>query len=166
MGATGRKTMENKDRYTGNSLLRAAGGAFVLLAAAALLGCGSDNSTGPARVRFPSSVSASAASCGTVKVLPAGATDSVDVQTYNLSATWQATGTWKAMFVNAGTGKILATTATDATQTKTSVIVGSGGTVSSCQFKKGDIVYAILYPDGSSPVQSDADLTPTLTVGS
>ena len=164
MGATGRKTMENKDRYTGNSFLRAAGGAFVLLAAAALLGCGSDNSTGPARVRFPSSVSASAAGCGTVVV--STGVSATNVQTYNVSATWQATGTWKAVFVNAGTGKILGTTATDATQTKTSVIVGSDGKISSCQFKAGDIVYAILYPAGSSPVQSDADLTATLTVGS
>lgn len=158
--------MKMKFAYRSTMTRTAGRVSLAILGAAALLGCGTSNdSTGPARVRFPSSISANAAGCGTV-VVGTGAS-ATNVQTYNLSATWQATGMWKAMFVNAGTGKILATSATDATQTKTSVILASDGTVtSSCQFKKGDIAYAILYPEGASPVQSDADLTPTLTVGS
>lgn len=165
MGATGGNTMRREFAHRGISFRNAGKKTLLFLAAAAIVGCGSDDdATGPARTHFASSISASATGCGLAEVVTG--TDTTHVQSYNLTATWQATGTWKAIFVNAGTGQILATTATDATQTKTSVIVGSDGEVSSCQFKKGDIVYAILYPDGSSPVQSDADLTPTLTVGS
>jgi hypothetical protein len=165
MDATGRKSMEKKEWYSANSLLRAGGSGFVLLGAAAILGCGGDDSTGPARIRYPSSITANATGCGTVVV--GTGTSATNVQTYNLSTTWQATGTWQAEFVNAGTGKILATTKIDETPTKTSIVLAKDGSVaSSCQFKKGDIVYAILSPAGSDPVKSDADLTATLTVGS
>ena len=162
--------MERKKFWYGADALRHASGAgLALLAAAAMVACGSDNSTGPARVHIPSSIAASAVGCGTVKVAtdPGNKnSDSVDVQTYNLSATWQATGTWKAMFVDIGTGKTLATTAVDANQTKTTVIRNAAGAVTSqCQFKKDALAYAILFPDGDQPVASDADLTATITVG-
>jgi len=162
--------MEKKSWYGGYTLRRASSAGLALLAAASIVACGSDNSTGVARVHIPSSIAASAVGCGTVKVAtdPGNKnSDSVDVQTYNLSATWQATGTWRAMFVDVGAGKTLATTTVDANQTKTTVIRNAAGAVTSqCQFLKGTVAYAILFPDGTAPVASDADLTPTITVGS
>ncbi|MFL5552943.1 MAG: hypothetical protein ACJ8AB_01195 [Gemmatimonadaceae bacterium] len=155
--------MEKKDRSSGNPLLRYVGSVFALLAAAAVVGCGSDDdSTGPARVHYPSSITASATGCGLAEVVVGK--DTTHVQSFNATATWQASGTWKAIFVNASTGKVLATTAADASQTKTSVTVAAGKSTA-CAYHLGDIAYAILFPDGDSPVASDADLTPTLTVG-
>ncbi|MFL5595507.1 MAG: hypothetical protein ACJ785_12985 [Gemmatimonadaceae bacterium] len=154
--------MEKKDRYSGNSLLRSAAGAFALLAGVALVGCGSDDdATGPARVHYPSSITASATGCGLAEVVVGK--DTTHVQSFNATATWQATGTWKAIFVNASTGKVLATTPIDASQTKSSVTVAAGKSTA-CAFHLNDIAYAILFPDGATPVPSDADLTPTLTV--
>src|SRR5689334_4713650 len=115
MGATGRGTMEKKLWYGVNAFRHAGKGGLALLVAASMLACGSDDSMGPARVHIPSSIAASAAGCGTVVV------GTQNVQTYNLSATWQATGTWRAMFVDVGTGKTLATTDVDASQTKLSI---------------------------------------------
>jgi len=161
MYATGRRnTMRRKFSYRGIG-----GGktTLLLLAAAAIVGCGDDDdATGPARVHIPSSITASATGCGLGNFIVDK--DTTQVQTYNLTATWQATGTWKAIFVNASTGKVLATTAVDANQTKSSVTVAAGKSTA-CAFFLGEIAYAILFPDGDAPVASDADLTPTLTVG-
>ena len=157
--------MDKKFWYGGHALRHAGRAGLALLAAASMSACGSDDdSTGPARVHIPSSIAASATGCGTVVVGTGAAAH--NVQTYNLSATWQATGTWKAMFVDIGTGKTLATTAVDANQTKTTVIRNTAGAITAqCQFKAGDLAYAILFPDGDQPVASDADLTATITVG-
>ena len=156
--------MEKKFWYGSHALRHAGRGGLALLAAGSLLACGSDDSTGPARVHIPSSIVASAAGCGTVVV--GTGTAAHDVQTYNLSATWQATGTWKAVFVDVGSGNTWITDV-DASQTKTSVIRDEDGVVTDeCEFKAGDVAYAILFPDGDAAVQSDADLTPTITVGS
>ena len=152
--------MEKKVWYGSNALRHASSAGLALLAAASMVACGSDDSTGPARVHIPSSIAASATGCGTVVV------GTANVQTYNLTATWQATGTWKAMFVDIGTGKTLATTAVDANQTKVSIERDDNGVITKqCLFKKGDVAYAILFPDGDQPVASDADLTATITVG-
>lgn len=155
--------MWRKFSYRGNGFRHGGKTTLLLLATAAFAGCGGDDdATGPARVRFPSSITASATGCGLGERVVG--TDTTQVQSYNLTATWQATGTWKAMFVNASTGNVLATTAVDASQTKSSVTV-SAGKSTACAFLLNDLAYAILFPDGATPVPSDADLTPTLTVG-
>ena len=154
--------MEKKVWYGGNAFRHAWKGGLALLAGASLLACGADdNPAGVTRVHIPSSIAASATGCGTVVV------DGANVQTYNLSATWQATGTWRAMFVDVGTGKTLATTDIDASQTKVSIErdPDTGAITKQCLFKKGDVAYAILFPAGDQPVASDADLTATITVG-
>jgi hypothetical protein len=161
--------MERKFKYRGNAFRLAANSAMLLLAGGMVLGCGSsDETTGPdPRVRFAKTITASPTGCGTVKVLPAGKTnpaDSVSVQTYNASATWQVTGTWRAIFVNVLPGSVAATTVADATPTKTSVTV-EDGVPKSCEYKAGDRAYAILQPAGASPVAADADATETIVVG-
>jgi hypothetical protein len=162
--------MERKFRYRGNAFRLAANSAMLLLAGGLVLGCGSDDeTTGPdPRVRFAKTITASPTGCGTVKVLPAGKTDpadSVDVQTYNVTATWQVpSGMWRAIFVNVLAGQVAATTDADANQTKTSVTV-EDGVAKSCEYKAGDRAYAILQPAGSSPVAADADATETIVVG-
>ena len=106
---------------------------FVLILSAA---CGSDNSTGPARVHYASTLTAT--KCANAK--------------YSLTANWQATGTWQAVFTSeTGTTAISETSPVDANQTKTS----------SCLFLTGTMVYAILVP---VTVPADADATPTLTL--
>ena len=155
--------MRREFAYRGISFRNAGRATLFLLACAAIVGCGgSDDSTGPARTHFASSISASSTGCGLTQVVVDD--DTSFVQSFNLSATWQATGTWKAIFINAGSGKVLATTPIDGNQTKTSVTI-DGGKSTACAFLLNDIAYAILYPDGTAPVASDADLTPTLTVG-
>lgn len=155
--------MEKKFSYKGSSFRDLGIKGLALFAMAAGLACsGSDyDSTGPARVRYPSSITATVAtSCTTAP--PEGYTG----PRYNLTATWQATGTWKASFVNVGSGKVVATTGTDASQSKSSVIVDekTKQVTDDCAFVKGDIAYAILYPAGDTPVAADADLTPTVTI--
>ena len=154
--------MRRKFSYRGIGFRHGGKTTFLLLAAAAIVACGDDDSTGPARMHFPSSITASATGCGLGDFIVGK--DTTKVQTYNLTATWQATGTWKAIFVNASTGKVLATTAVDANQSKSSVTVAAGKSTA-CAFFLNENAYAILFPDGATPVPSDADLTPTLTVG-
>jgi hypothetical protein len=96
--------------------------------------CGSD-STGAARVRFPSTITA--AVCGNGK--------------YSLTANWQATGTWQAVFTSETGAATTETSAVDASQTKTST----------CIFLTKTMVYAILVP---VTVSADADATPTITL--
>ncbi len=155
--------MRREFEYRGISFRNAGRATLFFVACAAIVGCGgSDDSTGPARLHFPSSIAASATGCGLGDRIVG--TDTTHVQSYNLTATWQATGTWRAIFVNASSGKTLATTAIDGNQTKSSITVAAGKSTA-CAFLLDDIAYAILSPDGDSPVASDADLTPTLTVG-
>ena len=155
--------MRREFEYRGISFRNAGRAALIFFAATAIVGCGgSDDSTGPPRTHFASSISASSTGCGLGERVVGK--DTTHVQSFNLSATWQATGTWKAIFVNASTGKTLATTAIDGNQTKSSVTVAAGKSTA-CAFLLDDIAYAILSPDGDSPVAADADLTPTLTVG-
>ena len=161
MFETGGKTMRMKFSYRGNAFRLAARGAMLLLGSGVVLGCGADElSTGPdPRARFTSSISASPTGCGTVVV------NSQNVQTYNVSATWQVPGgTWKAIFVNVLLGSVAATTVADASQTKTSVTV-EDGVAKSCEYKAGERAYAILQPAGESPVEADADATQTIVVG-
>ena len=170
MFETGGKTMRMKFPYRGNAFRLAARGAMLLLGSGIVLGCGADDlTTGPdPRARFTSSISASPTGCGTVRLLPAGKTapaDSVDVQTYNVSTTWQVPGgTWRAIFVNVLKGSVAATTVADASQTKTSVTV-EDGVAKSCEYKAGERAYAILQPAGATPVAADADATQTIVVG-
>jgi hypothetical protein len=104
---------------------------FILILTAA---CGSDNSTGPARAHFTSTLTAT--KCANAK--------------YSLTANWQATGTWQAVFTSeTGATAVSETSPVDANQTKTS----------SCLFTPGTKVYAILVP---VTVLADADNTPTL----
>ena len=161
MFETGGKTMRMKLPYGGNAFRLAARGAMLLLGSGIVLGCGSDDlTTGPdPRTRFVSSISASPTGCGTVVV------NAQDVQTYNVSTTWQVPGgTWRAIFVNVLKGSIAATTVADATQTKTSVTV-EDGVAKSCEYQAGERAYAILQPAGASPVEADADATQTIVVG-
>jgi hypothetical protein len=162
----GGKTMRMKLPYGGNAFPLAARGAMLLLGSGIVLGCGADAlTTGPdPRVRFASSISASPTGCGTVVVTDAQGVPH-DVQTYNVSATWQVpSGTWRAIFVNVLKGSVAATTVADATQTKTSITV-EDGVAKSCEYKAGERAYAILQPAGSSPVAAEADATQTIVVG-
>ena len=161
MFETGGKTMRMKLPYGGNAFRLAVRGAMLLLGSGIVLGCGSDDlTTGPdPRARFTSSISASPTGCGTVVV------NAQDVQTYNVSTTWQVPGgTWRAIFVNVLKGSVAATTVADASQTKTSVTV-EDGVAKSCEYKAGERAYAILQPAGTSPVEADADATQTIVVG-
>jgi hypothetical protein len=167
MGATGRKTMERKFRYRGNAFRLAANGAMLLLAGGLVLGCGmgEDFTTEPdPRARFAKSISSSPTGCGLTVPVVTG-TDTTYVQGYNVSATWEVTGTWKAIFVNVLPGKVAATTEADANQTKVSIFVDEKGVTQKCLFAAGNRAYAILSPDGTSPVNGDADTTPTIVVG-
>jgi hypothetical protein len=153
--------MRMKFPYRGNAFRLAARGAMLLLASGIVLGCGADDlTTGPdPRARFVSSISASPTGCGTVVV------NAQNVQTYNVSTTWQVPGgTWRAIFVNVLKGSVAATTVADASQTKTSVTV-EDGVAKSCEYKAGERAYAILQPAGTSPVAADADATQTIVVG-
>jgi hypothetical protein len=96
--------------------------------------CGSDT-TGVARVRFPSTIAATACPNGK----------------YSLTANWQATGTWQAVFTSETGDPTTETSAVDANQTKTST----------CIFLTKTLVYAILVP---VTVSADADATPTITL--
>ena len=155
--------MEKKFWFRGVMSRLGAKGATLLLVSGIVLGCGGPDklTTGPdPRVRFAKSISASATGCGTVVV------DNQNVQTYNVSATWQVPSgtTWRAIFVNVLSGKVAATTVADASQTKTSVTV-EDGVAKSCEYKAGERAYAILQPAGASPVAADADATQTIVVG-
>ena len=157
--------MERKFRYRGNAFRLAANSAMLLLAGGLVVGCGSDNeTTGPdPRVRFAKTITASPTGCGTVVV--GTGTAARNVQTYNITTTWQVPGgTWRAIFVNVLPGSVAATTVADATTTKTSVTV-EDGVPHSCEYKAGDRAYAILQPAGATPVAADADATETIVVG-
>lgn len=153
--------MRRKFLFSRNSVHYGGQVALAALLGATLLGCGADSFTTGAdpRVRFTKSIAASATGCGTIVV------NNKTVQTYNVSATWQVpSGTWRAIFVNVLPGQIAATTAADATPTKTSVTV-EDGVAKSCEFAPGDRAYAILQPAGATPVAADADATSTIVVG-
>ena len=152
--------------YRGTSVPYAGKIGLALLVSGALWACGSDDDvTGPdPRVRFASTVAASATGCPIVTVTDANKVDH-QVQSYNVTATWQASGMWSAVFVRVLDGKILATSDTTANQTKTSVGIDSKGKAYSCLYLKGDLAYVILQPAGATPVNGEADTTPTITVG-
>jgi len=86
-------------------------------------------------VRFPSTITAAACPNGK----------------FSLTANWQATGTWQAVF----------TSETGAATSETSVIDASQTKTSACIFLTKTIVYAILVP---VTVSADADATPTITL--
>jgi hypothetical protein len=111
---------------------RTGGALFFLLILAGA--CGSDT-TGAARARFPSTITA--AVCANGK--------------FSLTANWQATGTWKAIFTSETGTATTETSLVDANQTKTST----------CIFTTKTMVYAILFP---VTVDADADATPTITL--
>jgi hypothetical protein len=98
--------------------------------------CGGSDTTGVARARFPSTIAATACANGK----------------YSLTANWQATGTWQAVFTSeTGATAVSETSPVDANQTKTST----------CIFVTKTMVYAILVP---VTVAADADATPTITL--
>jgi hypothetical protein len=97
--------------------------------------CGGSDTTGVARVRFPSTLTAAACPNGK----------------FSLTANWQATGTWQAVFTSETGAATSETSPVDASQTKTS----------SCIFLTKTMVYAILVP---VTVAADADATPTITL--
>jgi hypothetical protein len=108
--------------------------------------CGGSDSTGPARVHYTSTLAAT--KCANV----VDTTGKVVGAKYSLTANWQAVGTWQAVFTSeTGATAISETSPVDANQTKTS----------SCLFRNGTMVYAILVP---VTVPADADNTPTLTL--
>ena len=131
---------KDQQRSPGDSFLsrnlhmtsRTIGALFLLILGTA---CGGDDSTGPARAHFASTLTA--AVCGNGK--------------YSLTANWQATGTWQAVFTSETGDPTTETSAVDANQTKTST----------CIFVTKTMVYAILVP---VTVSADADATPTLTL--
>jgi hypothetical protein len=118
-----------------NMTHRTSGALFFMLILTAA--CGSDNSTGPARAHFTSTLTA--AKCASNGK-------------YSLTANWQAVGTWQAVFTSeTGATAVSETSPVDANQTKTS----------SCLFTPGTMVYAILLP---VTVVADADATPTISL--
>ena len=158
--------MERKFRYRGKAYRLAANGAMLLFGSGLIAACGAgeDFSVDPdPRARFAKTITADATGCGTVVVGTGAAAH--NVQTYNVTTTWQVTGTWKAIFVNVIPGKVAASTEADASQTKVSIFTDEKNVVHSCVYQAGDRAYAILSPDGDSPVAGDADTTPTIVVG-
>ena len=97
--------------------------------------CGGSDTTGVARARFPSTIAATACANGK----------------FSLTANWQATGTWQAVFTSETGTATTETSLVDANQTKTST----------CIFLTKTMVYAILLP---VTVNADADATPTITL--
>jgi hypothetical protein len=97
--------------------------------------CGGSDTTGPARVRLASTLTATACANGK----------------FSLTANWQAVGTWQAVFTSETGTATSETSLVDANQTKTST----------CIFLTKTMVYAILVP---VTVSADADATPTLTL--
>lgn len=100
----------------------------------ALVACGGrdDGPTGT-RVHFANDITATACTNGKSSA----------------TATWQVTGDWKAVFVGL------------ASHDSSAHVSGAVPATSPCDFAKGDLVYAILYP---ITVQADADLTKTITI--
>ena len=99
--------------------------------------CGGSDTTGVARAHFASTITANPV-CANGK--------------FSLTANWQATGTWQAVFTSeTGATAISETSPVDANQTKTST----------CIFVTKTMVYAILVP---VTVAADADATPTITL--
>jgi glycine cleavage system protein P-like pyridoxal-binding family len=80
---------------------------------------------------------------------------------YSLTANWQATGTWKAVFTSE-TGKATTeTSAVDASQTKTSSCIFLSKAANGTNPAVATMVYAILVP---VTVAADADATPTINL--
>jgi hypothetical protein len=100
----------------------------------ALAACGSDNGPTATRPHFASDITAAACANGKSQA----------------TATWQVTGSWKAIFVGLA-GKDSSIHVTGAVP----------ATSLGCSFAKGDRVYAILFP---YTVQADADLTKTIVI--
>jgi len=105
--------------------------------------CGSDT-TGVARVRFPSTIAATA---------PNGK--------YSLTANWQATGTWQAVFTSETGDPTTESSAVDANQTKTSTCIFLSKAANGTNPPVPTMVYAILVP---VTVAADADATPTISL--
>lgn len=104
---------------------------YVAIGIAFLSACG--NSTAPERVHIPSTISAAKCSNGN----------------YSLTANWEASGKWSAVFTTVSGNRL------------ESSPVSEGVKTSSCLFKQGDSVYAIL---NSVTVLSDNDMTRTLVI--
>jgi hypothetical protein len=129
-----------------NMTNRSIGALFFILSFA--VACGGSDTTGPARVRFTSTLTA--AKCVNPLV-----TDTVT--RYALTANWQATaGTWKAVFTAMTTLPGFTTLANDE-----SAINSNQSKTSACVFLARTQVYAILDP---VTVAADADLTPTIAL--
>ena len=106
--------------------------------------CGSDT-TGVARVRFPSTIAATACPNGK----------------YSLTANWQATGTWQAVFTSETGDPTTESSAVDANQTKTSTCIFLSKAANGTNPPVPTMVYAILVP---VTVAADADATPTISL--
>ena len=145
-----------------NMTNRSIGALFFILSFA--VACGGSDTTGPARVRFASTLTA--AKCVNDTVTGSAAMDTVT--RYALTATWQGTGTWNAVFTSITTlpGFIpdpafvtlsgFATTVTDF-----SLVNSNQSKTSACVFLARTQVYAILDP---VTVTADADATPTIAL--
>jgi hypothetical protein len=145
-----------------NMTNRSIGALFFILSFA--VACGGSDTTGLARVRLLSTLTA--AKCVNTAVTGSAAEDTVT--RYALTANWQATGTWKAVFTSIvplpgfvpdpkfKTLDGFATTVSDF-----SLVNGNQSKTSACVFLARTQVYAILDP---VTVPADADATPTIVL--
>jgi hypothetical protein len=125
---------------------RSIGALFFILAFA--VACGGSDTTGPARARFASTLTAA-------KCVNPAVTDTVT--RYALTANWQATaGTWKAVFTAITTYPPFTATASDQSATDS-----NQSKTSACVFLARTRVYAVLDP---VTVAADADATPTIAL--
>jgi hypothetical protein len=130
---------------------RSIGALFFILAFA--VACGGSDTTGPARVRFASTLTAA-------KCVNPAVTDTVT--RYALTANWQATaGTWNAVFTSITTLKDFPTKDWPAFVSDQSPVNSNQSKTSACVFYARTQVYAVLDP---VTVAADADATPTITL--
>jgi hypothetical protein len=128
---------------------RTVGTLFFILVVAA--GCGGSDTTGPARVRFASTLTAA-------KCVNPAVKDTVT--RYSLTANWQATaGTWKAVFASITTLSDTTVAGYASTISEASPVNANQSKTSSCLFLARTQVYAILNPIS---VAAEADATPTI----
>jgi hypothetical protein len=145
-----------------NMTNRSIGALFFILSFA--VACGGSDTTAPARVRFTSTLTA--AKCVSDTVTGSAAMDTVT--RYTLTANWQGTGTWKAVFTSITTlpGFIPDPTHSPlpgfaTTESDFSLVDGNQSKTSACVFLARTQVYAILDP---VTVPADADASPTITL--
>jgi len=134
-----------------NMTNRSIGALFFILALA--VACGGSDTTGPARARFTSTLTA--AKC----VNPALAVTDTTPR-YTLTANWQATaGTWKAVFTSITTLPDTTVKGFASTVSEASPVDANQSKTSSCVFLARTQVYAILDP---VTVVAEGDVTPTI----